>query len=261
MKVKMLLTPLAFALASVLAVGGAYAAEATVEDTQTLTGNNVSNEGTENTASSTSSADGATGNVGVNVAAGTINQQANAAALASEDAALVLGTATASTTVTQTIEANGPLGNIANPSEATLSGTLGDSSGNVGVNVAAGTFNQQKNDLAAASVTINDDEVAASALASSSATQSISGQTILNESAADDGTFTFGPAVTLDAEGTLGTVHVTNIATMDGSLSGATGNVGANVVAGSGNQQSNSLAIAAVTSGAAAGGVGGGVTP
>ena len=39
--------------------------------------------------------------------------------------------------------------------------------------------------------------------------------------------------------------NVTNNATVSGSLNGATGNVGLNVAAGSGNQQANSLAIAA----------------
>lgn len=120
MKATMVLTPLALAMAAVLSVS-AYAgneggwhppkpnpqsnnkggATALVVDTQQNYNNKVSNFGTLNNASVSGSIKDASGNVGVNVAAGDNNQQANAAALASADASFVFGTATASTSVLQ----------------------------------------------------------------------------------------------------------------------------------------------------------------
>ncbi|MCY1282738.1 hypothetical protein D9M68_255930 [compost metagenome] len=247
MKAKFLLTPLAFALASAMAISTGYAAEAIVSDTQDLTGNTVTNEGTENTAASEGSGSDAEGNVGINVAAGSVNQQANAAALAASDAATVFATS-ASTSVTQTLGANEATNNIAGTNDATLSSSLDGASGNVGVNVAAGTYNQQKNDLAAAAGTApaDLDDLEGPTVANAQASQSVSGQIVNNESVDDEGDFTLGLIApdAVNEAGELGTVHVVNNATASGSMTGVTGNVGVNIAAGTGNQQTNSLAIA-----------------
>jgi hypothetical protein len=156
MKTKYLLTPLALALATVMAAG-AYASEgndkrhyrssAGVEltDSQTNRNNYVNNEGTENTANVDTSLDGANGNVGVNVAAGDNNQQANAGAIAAADSAFIF----ANVDISQTGKDN-LLDNYSVPNNASLTSSANNVSGNVGINIAAGNYNQQKNDMAIA---------------------------------------------------------------------------------------------------------------
>ena len=132
MKPSMAIKPLVFAIAAVLAVAAQAGqndrrghhnghhnghhtppptriytdATATAHDRQSSTGNRIYNEGTENSAEMSSSASGASGNVGVNVAAGAGNQQDNAAAIAnagstsSLDNSFVFGNADASARVT-----------------------------------------------------------------------------------------------------------------------------------------------------------------
>lgn len=105
MKPSMALKPLVFAIAAVMAVAAQAdqndrrghghnghhnpppkpiytSATANAEDTQRSTNNFILNEGTINEAEMSSSAGGASGNVGINVAAGNGNQQDNAAAIA-----------------------------------------------------------------------------------------------------------------------------------------------------------------------------------
>ncbi|HCP55081.1 MULTISPECIES: hypothetical protein [Pseudomonas] len=319
MKTKMVvMTPIAIALATAMAATSAYAenkkswfpetgASATVEDSQLIQNNKVNNEGTENTATVDDVGQSASGNVGVNVVAGTNNQQANAAALASADAQFIFGTAEASTNVTQNLK-NNSVKNYSNPSAASLTGSLNGASGNVGANVAAGTYNQQKNDMAAAV------SAGAFSTASSSATQSIKGNTTNNYATLDygkakvnltlegegsyegisdqvgnvyldtwsgqthtggnntghvdvdsdaqgaqagpngEGAFLFDEAGDITLGGSVtGSIPVVagfkapvvNTADLSGSLNRVSGNVGVNIAAGSGNQQSNSLAIAA----------------
>lgn len=331
MKTKMVVTPLAIALAVAMAATAVQAdqkkswipetgASATVDDTQIIKNNSVRNEGTENAAGVDDVGAGASGNIGVNVVAGTNNQQANAAALASADASFVFGTAEASTTVNQKLT-NNDVKNFSNPSTAALTNSLNGASGNVGANVASGTYNQQKNDMAAAV------SAGAFSTASSTATQSISGNTTNNNATLDYGSkkVTLGMAaiggykgksdqigdvyldtwegenhpggtntghVDLDSDaqgaqdlnddggalafneegviGLLGVVSgnipivagfntpVVNTAVLSGSLNRVSGNVGVNVAAGAGNQQSNSLSIAAGCTSCPAGGTGGG---
>jgi hypothetical protein len=158
MKTKYLLTPLALALATVLSAG-AYAdgrnddrgdrhktvAGVELNDTQVNRDNYVNNEGTENTASVDTSLDGANGNVGVNVAAGDNNQQANAGAIAAADSAFIF----ANVDIDQTGK-NNVLDNYSVPNNASLTNSANNVSGNVGINIAAGNYNQQKNDMAIA---------------------------------------------------------------------------------------------------------------
>ncbi|MCX7081353.1 MAG: heme utilization protein [Pseudomonas sp.] len=124
-------------------------ATANAMDTQTSTGNYISNQGTKNTANMTNSATGASGNVGVNVAAGDGNQQDNAAAIASGDGSFVFGTATATAQVTQYSGGNA-VDNFSTTNTAGMSGSANGGSGNLGINMAAGDLNQQKNTMAIA---------------------------------------------------------------------------------------------------------------
>lgn len=326
------MTPLALALATAMAAttvqaeqGGKFwipetGASATVDDTQIIKNNEVLNEGTQNAAGVDNVGMNASGNVGINVVAGTNNQQANAAALASADATFVFGTAEASTTVNQKLTSNSVM-NYANPSTAALTNSLNGASGNVGANVASGTYNQQKNDMAAAV------SAGAFSTASSTATQSITGNETDNKATLNYGSqkVTLGLAaggtykgksdqigdVYLDTwqgekhpgnnntghidvdsqaqgakdlngdggafafkeEGTVGLLGVvtgnipvvagfkapvTNTSVLSGSLNYVSGNVGVNVASGAGNQQSNSLSIAAGCTSCPAGGTGGG---
>src|SRR5690606_25213335 len=164
MKRHALLTPLAFALTAALAVsahatgyGDPNGASASVEDSQINHNNSVENNETKNTATVSGSLGGASGNVGVNVAAGDNNQQANAAAIATADAAFVFGgfgglgssSASASVGVDQQGYDN-DLTNYGNPNNASLTGSANGASGNAAINIAAGNYNQQKNDMAIA---------------------------------------------------------------------------------------------------------------
>jgi len=179
---------------------------------------------------------GATGNIGLNVAAGDYNQQENVASIAaalSDDSGLN-GAAEAQVFSLQTLKNSGfndERSSIGDSQAAISAGfeventvitndaTVGNNaltgvSGNVGVNVAAGAFNQQKNALAMASI---DRGVLAEAHAA------IQQSNKYNESVHEN------------------TVNTAAIG--DNSLVGATGNIGVNIAAGVGNQQLNSLSV------------------
>ncbi|MCG8907048.1 heme utilization protein [Pseudomonas sp. DP-17] len=265
-------------------------ASATVEDTQESSDNSVVNMGTKNTANVDGSLGSASGNVGVNVAGGDLNQQANAAALATADEKFIFGSAFASTEVTQTNTGNTAL-NLSTTNKATLNNSANGASGNIGINVAAGNYNQQKNDMAAAV------SGGATAESYSGATQTSTGNTVgnvafltyeketLKSEFKAHGTYKgAGTGYVVDESGygghdsrngggktdkdplffvEAGTVDlkgqatyqvlvptgwkdpVKNDANLTNSLNNVSGNVGANVAAGVGNQQSNSLSIAA----------------
>ncbi|MBL4835878.1 MAG: hypothetical protein JKY26_18155 [Pseudomonas sp.] len=325
MKTQRLLTPIAFALATALSAG-AYAASpansvATINDTQTSSDNGVLNQATDNDAAVSGSLGGASGNVGVNVAAGGNNQQANAAAISTADALFVLGTsvggADATINVTQVSKRNG-VTNYSTPNNASLSGSAGGASGNIGMNIAAGDYNQQKNDMAVASseealvagANVTVAQTSQGNVTNNYATLEYGSQQVsLNlgargtyEGTSDqigdvypdiwngnphpagspDGHFDLdtatqggsdlngdGGALAFNEEGTLalrgvvtGSIPVVagfsqaaaNNASLTNSLGGASGNVGVNIAAGAGNQQSNSLAIAAGCNACVAGG-------
>lgn len=274
-------------------------ASAIVTDTQDSHGNSVSNEGTKNTGSVSGSLGSASGNVGVNVAGGDLNQQANAAALATADEKFIFGYAEASTTVDQKNH-NNSVDNYSTQNNASLSNSANSSSGNIGINVTAGNFNQQKNDLAAAvsggavsgatssaSQTSNGNSVGNVGLATYD-TQTLKATVDLKGSYKGSGTgyvvdkdskdhhgggwgnndsvtndrggkdqkdplyFTESGSTELKGQATYQVLvqsgwkdPVTNNATISGSLNNVSGNVGANIAAGVGNQQSNSLSIAA----------------
>ena len=183
--------------------------------------------------------------------------------------------------------------NYSTRNTATLNSSANGSSGNIGVNVTAGDFNQQKNNLA---IAVSGGRVA---MASAAANQTTTGLKVTNEADRTYDTKTLHSSfaaygryegngwgyVEDESSGGHGGGHgndrggrtdkdplkfheegdfalfgvasyqvltpsgwvnpVTNTASLTNSLNGVSGNVGANVSAGSGNQQSNSLSIAA----------------
>ena len=264
---------------------------ATVMDSQNSYGNTVLNQGTRNSATVDSSGSNANGNLGINVAGGDANQQDNAAAIATADENFIFGSAISASSATQTNSGN-TAANYSTRTTTTLSNSANGSSGNIGINVTSGDYNQQKNNLA---IAVSGGRVAT---ASASANQTSNGTSVNNY--ADRSYEKTTLKATVDVTGSYkgkgegyvydndshgggwgnndsrnnndknklaftesGTVElsgvatyqvltptgwanpVTNSATLSNSLNNVSGNVGANVSAGIGNQQSNSLSIAA----------------
>ncbi len=208
-------------------------AGATVDSKQLNEGNTVDNASTENRANLSGGAfQGASGNIGANVAGGDNNQQANDAALAASDANQVF--ARASNFSFQSSSDNVATNAGASNSAGVSGGPFQGASGNIAVNAAAGTGNGQQNAFSAA-VTEGD-----SAEATSVGVQ----QTYANVT--DNGL----AEVTVDhgwpiGEKTYGGPTTTNSAYVSGgSFQNASGNIGVSVASGSGNQQRNSLAVA-----------------
>ncbi|MFG0380692.1 hypothetical protein ACF8C6_06985 [Pseudomonas sp. zbq_18] len=180
MKTPKILSPLAVVIAAALASSGAYAfnfgsdADASITDSQDVNYNTVNNQMTVNNAKvKDGSITDVSGNAGVNVVAGDNNQQANAAALASADASFVFGSNANATIDVNQNGNNNLLNNVSVPNTASLNGSLYNTSGNIGVNIAAGNYNQQKNDMAAA-------VAGGSASASAGVSQTLSGNTTNN---------------------------------------------------------------------------------
>lgn len=188
------------------------------------------------------------GNIGVNLAAGYFNMQMNAATIASSevtDPEATGGWAEASTTSFQSLLGNSQYGtpiflNEDDPEQGggannfrdrntVLGGSItGD--GNVGVNAAAGAFNQQANLMTLAVATDSALAEANSGLIQTAVFNGVEQQDSIN---------VVGAATIADASG----------------------NIGLNMAAGVGNQQLNSLTIAASQGGAPSdpgGGTGGG---
>jgi hypothetical protein len=179
-----------------------------------------------------------TGNIGANFAAGYYNQQENVAALATsrfdagateEDSPDVHGGwSSASTMALQSLEDNfyGPNDEIVRNEDDDyndyrdrnrVAGGTVSGSGNIGVNAAAGAFNQQQNMLSV------------STASEASLSQASAG--VLQNAFWNDTTV-------VDTNNRVGTIAVSG-----------SGNIGVNAAAGVGNQQHNSLTIAASSGG------------
>lgn len=193
-------------------------AGAVADNVQASVGNLVITVGGGNDASVTDSANGIAGNAGINVTAGTGNAQSNEAAVASlEDAANVFAYGQTFSTQVSAVNANIAL---FTDNVASLDGSVNDAVGNVGVNIAAGSGNMQDNQLAAAART--------GWLGSGTVAKATGNNEQL---------------IALTLNGDLD-FSMTNGATITDSLMLAAGNVGANVAAGYGNLQHNSLSVA-----------------
>ncbi|WP_353191768.1 hypothetical protein [Pandoraea pnomenusa] len=160
----------------------------------------------------------ANGNIGVNVAAGADNAQANNVAIASLNAQPVYASAQ--------VFANQSSKGSASISQFYVNSSVGDgalagATGNVGVNVASGVGNVQQNGLAAA--------------VSQGGVGNYKGGAA-NATAQTDQTAGMKASGDFIANASLG----------NGALAWASGNVGVNVASGIGNVQANSLAISAI---------------
>jgi hypothetical protein len=218
-------------------------AGAAVLDSQKSSGSSVLNRDTMNDARIDDSLNNSNGNMGANVAAGNGNQQDNAAALATADESFIFGTAVAVSSATQKSNGN-TAANHSNSNNTTLNNAGNSGSGNIGINVTTGDFNQQKNNLA---IAVSGGRVAVAAAA---ANQSTSGLNVTNNGQTTD--FVAVGVLGLSGVTTQQMVTpegwkppVTNNASITGSMNNFSGNGGANVSSGVGNQQSNSLSIAA----------------
>lgn len=158
----------------------------------------------------------ATGNIGVNIAAGIDNVQSNTVALASMVSGPVLGTAQIFST--QSSSGSGSIGDF-NLVASVGDGALAGATGNVGVNVTSGLGNVQNNSLALSSTTVSSGG---------------GGEVIATDQNCQ----------TADAKVTGGFMGSASLGM--GALAGATGNIGVNIASGAGNLQHNGLAIAAV---------------
>jgi hypothetical protein len=165
MKASMTLKPLVFAMAAAMALAAqanqrhhhhnhdplldrnAGDATAYAGRDQYIGGAEVSNEGTENSVDIEDSLS-SSGNIGANVAAGDMNQQANNVAIATADEAFVFGSAHADSEIEQYSDSR--THNVGGGNTANMVGSGNDASGNIGVNAASGNFNQQQNALAIA---------------------------------------------------------------------------------------------------------------
>lgn len=130
------------------------AAIAIIDNRQSITNNNASNELLDNNASiSEDVGSDASGNLGFNVAAGDNNAQDNAASLSAADASFSFGMSDAEVFVNQYGSGNVTM-NEGVVNNASLGGNaFSNASGNLGANVAAGNNNEQKNALAASVAT------------------------------------------------------------------------------------------------------------
>lgn len=151
------------------------AAIAVIDNRQSISNNVTGNSLVTNSASIADDVGaGASGNLGFNVVAGDNNAQDNAASLSAADASFSFGMADAEVFVNQA-----GFGNTTMNSGVTNAAGLGGNafvgaSGNIGVNIASGNNNEQKNALAAS--------VATSAMAQSSisSNQVSTGNTVSN---------------------------------------------------------------------------------
>lgn len=186
-----------------------------------------------------------TGNIGLNMAAGYFNMQMNSASLAvssNSDAEANGGWAEASTTSFQSalgVRQQATPGDVLNEDDpesgggannfrdrnTVLGGTI-SGAGNLGVNAAAGSFNQQANLMTLAVATDATLAEANAALI----------QTSLLSSAEQQDSINF----------------------VDGGAISGSGNIGVNLASGVGNQQLNALTVATSSAGSSPGGGNGG---
>jgi len=137
------------------------AAIAVIDNRQSISHNAASNSLVTNSASIADDVgSGASGNLGFNVVAGDNNAQDNAASLSAADASFSFGMADAEVFVNQSGMGNTTMNSGVTNAAGLGGNAFGGASGNIGVNIASGNNNEQKNALAAS--------VATSAMAQSS---------------------------------------------------------------------------------------------
>ncbi|TDB33118.1 adhesin [Stenotrophomonas sp. TEPEL] len=151
------------------------AAIAVIDNRQSISNNLTGNSLVSNSASIADDVGaGASGNLGFNVVAGDNNAQDNAASLSAADASFSFGMADAEVFVNQAGFGNTTMNSGVTNAAGLGGNAFGGASGNIGVNIASGNNNEQKNALAAS--------VATSAMAQSSisSNQVSTGNTVSN---------------------------------------------------------------------------------
>ncbi len=151
------------------------AAIAVIDNRQSISNNLAGNSLVTNSASIADDVGaGASGNLGFNVVAGDNNAQDNAASLSAADASFSFGMADAEVFVNQAGFGNTTMNSGVTNAAGLGGNAFGGASGNIGVNIASGNNNEQKNALAAS--------VATSAMAQSSisSNQVSTGNTVSN---------------------------------------------------------------------------------
>ena len=130
------------------------AAIAVIDNRQSVSGNGATNDKLKNTGSIGDNVGAAAaGNIGMNVAAGDNNAQDNAASLSAADASFSFGMADAEVFVNQAGSGNVTLNSGVTNAAGIGGNAFNAATGNIGVNVAAGNNNEQKNALAASVAT------------------------------------------------------------------------------------------------------------
>ena len=221
------------ALAVMAALGASHAAaqgtgsgqsNAVSQARQALSGNseNIPSGITDGANLSGNVANGTSGNIGMNQAAGDANAQGNQAAIATSESS-GRDIALAKTVATQSSTGLSAQNEVGIATASINGNAFQNASGNVGVNQAANSGNEQLNQLSIASA-----PYATQASAASWLSQASSSGVIANTNS--DGVFS--PS--------------TNTATLsDDAFAGANGNVSVNQVSGLGNIQSNNFAVSA----------------
>lgn len=200
-------------------------ADAKVTNIQGADGNGSVNYRNDNTAKINGSFNGATGNLGANVAAGDSNAQSNSASLAALDADFVIGggdesatarhgggskpahpapltfaSATAKVMSTQGASGNSTE-NVGNQNSAKVSDSFDGASGNVAVNVASGSGNVQANNMAAAVANVTSNQL--QVLAKTDVSQNVLGNKASNTGLVETKTTEYAKvSLKLKADGT-----------------------------------------------------------
>jgi hypothetical protein len=197
--------------------GEATAVTSTVQSTtDNMTANAVNSP--NNARMESGAADGATGNIGINIAAGSGNLQGNAASIVNTGIGEVF--ASSNSTVKQSTVTNASINLDNAPNESYMDAALAGASGNIGVNIAAGSGNAQSNQLAMIETGGNRVSRAATAIE-----QTASGNQSEN-------------ALSYES------MNSANNAIMaSGAMALAGGNIGVSLTAGVGNGQANALAV------------------
>ena len=205
--------------------GGRLDAEgsANASTTQTTTNNVSSNtlRSPNRSIIESGAVDGASGNIGLNMAAGTGNLQGNATAIASIQEKDVFSSAT--TYANQTTMTNFSFNVDDSANEATMDAALAGASGNIGVNLAAGSGNTQSNQLA---------------MVESSGSRVSRASVAIDQSASGNQSQS---ASSFESTNSANTARI-----MSGALAQASGNIGVSIAAGVGNAQANAMSVSVV---------------
>ncbi|MGI2258885.1 hypothetical protein [Shewanella sp. GXUN23E] len=170
---------------------------AVVENKQGSVYNQASNYYHNNSAGISDTAfQNAAGNIGVNVAAGDNNAQANSAALAAIDAEFAFGSGDAEIFSDQLSMSNYTTNHGSTNSAFVGNDSFAGASGNIGVNVASGNNNAQANNLAASVYNGRLGE------ASVSNNQATGGNMVMNQGVVEDTYAQVQVSLALDATGT-----------------------------------------------------------